>query len=133
MSKEYQRQNQWTLPQAQWNSTIWTIRDYYRFKEAIDNSIGLSAVTSDGQPHGSGMGDPTAKQGMKLASSYESRMVHIIDSCLTLIPAEYRRGVWDNIMWRKRYPDDGHRNTYGHWKQIFVVAVANQICATGEK
>lgn len=133
MPKEYQRQNQWTLPQDQWNATIWIIRGYYRYKETMENSIGLSAVNMDGQPHGSGTGDPTARQGMKVAESYESRMVSIIDSCLNLIPPEYRQGVWSNVMWRTRYPDDGHRNTYGHWKQLFVVSVANQICARGKK
>ena len=133
MSKEYQRKNSLTIPQNQWVATIYTIRDYYRYKEAIENSIGLSAVTSDGQPHGSGTGDPTAQQGMRLASSYESRMVGIIDSCLAMVPQEYRRGVWDNVMWRKPYPSDGHRNTYGHWKQVFVVSVSRKICARGEK
>lgn len=131
--KEYQRQNEWTLPQDQWNATIWTIRGYYRFKENVEGSIGLSAVAQDGQPHGSGTGDPTAKQGMRLSESYEARMISIIDSALALIPAEYRKGVWDSVMWRKKYPDDAHRNTYGHYKQMFVVAVAQKIEKSGQQ
>ena len=39
MSKEYQRKNSLTIPQNQWVATIYTIRDYYRFKEAIDNTM----------------------------------------------------------------------------------------------
>lgn len=131
--KEYQRKNQWTIPADMWMKTIWTIRGYSRYRDEVDGLLGLSAVNSDGQPHTRGPGDPTFRQAAELMENYSYQMIKIIDDSLTLIPVEYRKGVWNNIQYRTKYPDDAARNTYGHWKQVFVVAVAMRIEKTGHQ
>ena len=130
---EYQRKNEWALPKAEWNATIWTIRCYYSYLEESTGMIGLKGVASDGQPHGSGTGDPTFAQAAERIQSWPCIMVTIIDDGLKLIPDEYRKGVWDNIQRRQRYPDDAARNTYGLWKQRFVVYVADRIRKIGHQ
>ena len=40
------------------------------------------------------------------------------------IPEEYQAGVWQNIIYDARYPDDADRHTYGKWKARFVYHVA---------
>ena len=76
--KEYQRKNQWTIPADMWMKTIWTIRGYSRYRDEVYGMLGLSAVASDGQPNGSGTGDPTFRQAAELMENYSYQMIKVI-------------------------------------------------------
>ena len=123
---DYQRQknNKYILPRAVWNQTIWAIRDYYRLKEEADSII-LSSPSPDGAPGKAGPGDPTYAKAVKRERLV--KRVDIIDQSLTKIPQEYRKGVWNNVMYGSRYPADAHRNTYSMWKSRYVFTVAKKM------
>ena len=132
---EYQRKknNPYHLPHALYMQTIYTIRDYSRLRDQLDDRLGLKAVANDGQPHGSGKSDPTAQQAIDMLDSYASAVVGIIDSALMEIPEEYRRGVWNSIQTGERFPDDAHKNTYSRWRSRFIWIVAQNIVTQGKK
>ena len=112
--------------------TIYAIRDYSSLRDQLDDRLGLRAVANDGQPHGSGTGDPTAQQAMELYDSYAAYMVSVIDAAVAEIPEEYRRGVWNNVQSGERFPDDAHRNTYGRWKARFIYRVSQKMVQQGK-
>lgn len=124
----YQRQknNRYILPNAVYNHTIWQIRDYRRLKEALELIPHESPDPPDGMPRASGFtSDPTYE---KVAKMQAIRMVtDAIEDELLKIPAEYRKGVWESIQDRKRFPDDADRSTYGRYKSKYVYCVANRL------
>ena len=125
MAGEYQRQknNQYILPTAVYNHTIWQIRDYRRLKEALADIPQESPESPDGMPRGrGGVGDPVYAKAVKMAAI--RRVVDAIESELKAIPSEYRRGVWESIQERKRFPNDADRSTYGRYKSKYVYSVA---------
>lgn len=98
----YQRKNRkYTLPTAVYNATVWQIRDYYRLKEAFDSAD-----------------DKTIMCNVKT-------VLDGIEDAIERIPQEYRKGVWDNIMFQSAYPLDASRATYGRYKTSFIYDVAN--------
>lgn len=99
-----QRKNKYILPTAVYNHTIWQIRDYRRLKEAL---VILPP-------------DDEAVDGIK-------RITDVIEAGINEVPAEYRRGVWDSIQERKRFPLDADRSTYGRYKAMFVRYVAERL------
>ena len=119
----YQRQknNLYILPKPVYVQTIWQIKGYYLLKERIDDIIN-STPTPDGMPRGSGISDPTAAKAMKITES--ARIVNVIDEEREKIQEEYRTGVWRNIMYGERYPDDADVSTYSRHKGRFVYNVA---------
>ena len=124
--RDYQRKknNTYILPRAVWNQTIWAIRDYYRLKEEADSII-TSSPSSDGSGSHSGPGDPTYAKAVKRERLM--KRVDIIDQSLARIPQEYRKGVWENVMYGSRFPDDAHRVTYSRHKSRFVYIVAEKM------
>ena len=127
----YQRQknNKYILPTAVYNKTIWQIRDYYRLKEARDDII-FQHGAPDGMPHGSGIGDPTFRKAEKLARVAD--ITKAIEDSLEMIPQEYRKGIWNSIMFRAPYPMDADRSTYGRQKARFVYLVAKRLDYIGD-
>ena len=86
------------------------------------NDIILSSPDHDGHPKGNDISDPTAAKAMKISES--ARIVRVIDEEREKIQAEYRTGVWRNIMYGERYPDDADVSTYSRHKGRFVYNVA---------
>lgn len=124
--RDYQRQknNKYILPTPVWNQTLWQIRDYYRLKEKADDLIMQSH--DDNEPvASSAISDPTFRLAVKREKYV--RIIDVIDSEKRKIPKEYQCGVWNNIMYRERFPDDAHRNTYSMWKSRFVFNVAERL------
>ena len=124
--KDYQRQknNKYILPAPVWHQTLWQIRDYYRLKEKADELI-MQSHDEHEPVSNSAISDPTYQTAVK-----RERYVHItdiIDAEKRKIPQEYQAGVWNNVMYRERYPDDAHRNTYSMWKSRFVYGVAERL------
>ena len=100
---EYQRKRgKYILPGTVYMKTIYQIRDYYRLKEKIQDTIDESPDPH--QPHvsGSKKGSPTESKAFKI----------------------YRDGVWASVMFNEPYPQDADRTTYGRHKSRFVFTVA---------
>lgn len=123
----YQRKknNKYILPATVYNRTIWLIRDYYRLKEKEKDIIGLSNISLDGMPKGSITGDQTSKQAVKLT---DIRSITVpVEEELQRIPEEYREGIWENIIYKRAFPMNADRSTYGRYKSKFIYAVAKRV------
>lgn len=124
MPTDYQRKkDKYILPPAVYHQTLWQIRDYYRLKELYDTVAEESPGPSDGMPRGrGGVSDPTFNKAVKMGEA--GRIILAIEGARDMIPEEYRRGVWNSVMFREPFPRDAARGTYGRWKSRFVYGVA---------
>lgn len=120
---EYQRKKgKYILPGTVYMKTVYQIRDYYRLKEKIQDTIDESPDPK--QPHvsGSKKGSPTESKAFKIYN--DSIIVSAIEKAKEEIPEEYRDGVWASVMFNEPYPQDADRTTYGRHKSRFVFTVA---------
>lgn len=124
MSRDYQRtkRNPWILPHNLYRQTLYAIRDYNRIKEEYEYLIMGQPAEMDGQPKGTQTGDPTAAIAAKAERLHNQ--LRAIDDAKKVIPEEYLKGVWDNIMYDQPYPLDAGRATYSRHKSRFVYEVA---------
>lgn len=105
--------------------TLAFIRDHNRKVEEYKSIGETSPPPPDGMPRGSATGNPTQRDGVRRA---ELRVaIDAVNDALTTIPEEYRKGVWDNIVEYKRYPDDAGPRTYRTYKQRFIYHVAHNM------
>lgn len=118
------RKGKYILPIAVFHQVLWQVRDYYRMKAEADAILEESAPPPDGMPHG----DPSPDGVFNKATKRIEMMyyVDLIDSELEKIPAEYRRGVWNNIQYRQAFPNDAGRATYSRYKQYFLYRLAER-------
>lgn len=125
--RDYQRQknNKYLLPPAVYHRTIWTIRDYYRLVAEAEDLLTNSPPPSDGMPKDGAISDPVFQRAQR---RYElKRQARAIDGALVIIPKEYRTGVWSNIQWNKRFPNDAGRATYARYKSKYIYEVASKL------
>ena len=125
--KDYQRKKhtKYILPRAVYHQTVWRIRDYYRLIEEADNLIEAKDTYLDGMLKGNGLTDKTGNTVIKR----EKFMCEagVINDTLKEIPAEYRKGIWNNIQFYQAYPLDADRATYGRCKSKFIYKVAERL------
>lgn len=126
MSRDYQRtrRNQWVLPHNLYRQTLYAIRDYPRLKEEYEYLLQGQSAEIDGQPKGNHIGDPTAVTAVKAEMLHNQ--LKAVDDAKKVIPSEYIKGVWDNIVYGTPYPSDAGRSTYSRWKSRFVYEVAKK-------
>lgn len=124
--KDYQRKKctKYILPRAAYHQTLWRIRDYYRLVEEADNLIESREIDNDGMPKGTSVSDKTFSTVVK-RERFIAEVCNIND-ILKQIPAEYRKGVWNNIQFCQPYPMDADRATYGRYKSEFIYKVAER-------
>ena len=90
--RDYQRKKtKYILPNAVYNKTLWTIRDYHRVKDEVETMIAVGGGNNDGPPIGA-PGDPTYKLAVKYADYVD--IVNAIETAKENIPQEYREGIW---------------------------------------
>lgn len=124
---DYQRQsrkNVYRLPKAAWMGALYLIRNYDTMKKLYDERLeeGYSIATDAPSGKTNRITDPTGMKAQKLSDLADD--IRAIEKAKLVIPAEYMDGVWDSIVYRKRFPDDAHPNTYGNWRARFVYEVA---------
>lgn len=121
--RDYQREknNSWHLPKQLYKQTLCLIRDYPRLKEEYKDVI-EGRHFQEGGGKSSKPGDPTGTLACRIESIHD-RIV-AVEKALTDIPEEYRNGIWKNIAYDTRFPDDADRTTYGRWKARYVWQVA---------
>lgn len=121
--KDYcRRTGKYVLPRAVYLTTLWQIRDYYRMKEEAQAILDESPPPPDGMPKGTTVGDMVFNKAVR-REQYISK-TRAIEETLLIVPKEYRRGVWCNIMRGDPFPLDAHRGTYSEWKSKYIHAVA---------
>lgn len=124
MSDYVPRSGKYKLPGTVYLQTIWTIRDYFRFKSELGETTILHGIDYGGMHSSNSIGDPTYNAAVKRADSRAGKVVAAVEGAIEQIPAEYRRGVWRSVMFREPYPIDADRTTYSRHKQRFVGMVA---------
>ena len=117
--------NKYQLPGTVRMRTLWLIRDYDRMKAEYYSLLENGNGPPDGQPRGSTTGNPTERTGMKRADL--ARNLEAIEQALSTVPEEYRRGVWNNIVYRARYPMDAGQATYRRWRARFLYRTAKNM------
>lgn len=124
MSRDYQRtkRNPWILPHNLYRQTLYAIRDYNRIKEEYEYLIMGQPAEMDGQPKGTQTSDPTAATAAKAERLHNQ--LRAIDDAKKVIPEEFIKGVWDNIVYDSPYPLDAGRATYSRYKSRFIYEVA---------
>ncbi len=123
--REYQKQknNPYKLPHNLYMRMLYLVRDYDRIKSEREDILNASPAL-DGTPH-SGIGNPTESKGIKLAGLKD--YCKAIDEALNFLPAEYRRGVWNNICYQYPYPVDASESTYKRWRCRFIYQLAKNL------
>lgn len=127
--RDYQRikKNKYILPTTVYNKTIWTIRDYYRLKERAEDYLTISSIQNDKEKV-----SPTNKIEDMVANAAIKReefinIVNVIDKSIKSIPMEYQKGIWNNIIAQRPYPQDANKSTYGRYKSKFIFKVAEKL------
>lgn len=116
------QKGKYILPTPVYHVVLWQIRDYYRLKETADSILEESAPPSDGMPHGTPSPDGVLNKAARRLELL--KIVEMIDDEMQEIPQEYRRGVWNNILYRTSFPHDADRSTYGRYKSRMIYRLA---------
>lgn len=94
---------------------LWLIRDYANIKARRDAYDGFSAGEQDGQPRAHN--PHSTVEGQAIHRAALSAQLDAVDKAFEKIPPEYRRGIWEAITERKRYPDTAGLKTWKRWRQ----------------
>ena len=126
MSRDYQRQKntKYLLPSTVYHKTLWTIRDYYRAKETLNALADTSAGIAYDKDKVQTSGNPDTVFNAAIKYGEAKKPVDCIEKARANMPREYRQGVWDNILFGSRFPNNADRSTYGRIKSKFIYDVA---------
>lgn len=124
--KEYTpKRAKYILPGNMYLQTLLYIRDYHHLKVAAEELLLESPPPPDGQPKGSGIGNPVERTAQR--REHNLRIIRTIERARDHIPEEYRAGVWHNLVDRKRFPSDADRTTYARYKSRMVYEIAREL------
>ena len=93
-------------------------------KAQMDDILFMSQAP-DGMPRGSQIGDPTGNKAVQVA--FLNNQIQAIEQALAKVPAEYRKGVFDNVRYGGWFPFDASDRTYRRWKQRFLYFVGKNL------
>lgn len=113
------------LPKPVYYQALYAVRDYDRLRAEYDEILHASAAPPDGQPHGTGSGQPVADKVIQLDVLHDK--LTAIDRALAAIPPEYRRGVLDNVRYGWPYPYIADRGTWTRWRRRFLWLTAKYL------
>lgn len=125
--KDYQPKTKYSIPKEAYNTTLWIIRDYHRFVDIVKfeaNTIKAIEYDKDHIQNNTEI-DITFRAAVKLASCKEK--ISAIETARDKIPQEYRKGVWENVLYHSRYPDDASERTYRTYRSRFIRDVADML------
>lgn len=112
------------LEKWRYYEVLWFIRGYPTYLKERMNLLGLKGVSYGGIRSPS-VGDPTGNQAVQL-SKVEDK-IKAIESALNRVPEEYRKGLLDNIIKGRRYPDYAHTVTWKRWRRRFIYWVSEKM------
>lgn len=125
--REYQpkKDGPYRLPKAVYYQALYAVRDYDRLRREYDDILHASASLSDGQPRGTGIGDPTERKVERLLQLGDR--ITAIERALAMLPEEYRKGVLNSIRYQSPYPYIAGRETWGKQRRRFLFFVAQNL------
>ncbi|MBQ3578737.1 MAG: hypothetical protein IJK59_03530 [Firmicutes bacterium] len=95
---------------------LWLIRDYPHIKARLEELDGYgTGGASDGQPRAHDPKSPVEVLAIKRAAL--SAQLKPIEKAFDEIPEEYRKGLWEAITARRRYPPYATVRTWKKWRQ----------------
>ena len=113
---------EYRLEKAQYMYTRWYIRRYPQLMQQREEILEGSAAPADGQPRGTGISNPTLSKTEQLEDV--NVKLFPITAGLESIPEEYRRGVFEHIVYRRMYPDFAAISTWKRWEQRYIYFVS---------
>jgi DNA-directed RNA polymerase specialized sigma24 family protein len=114
----------YVLPHDLYMSIIFMIRDYDRMKEEAQDMLDETS-TPDGMPRGNSISDTVANKAAKRETLLAK--IKAIEDSLNEVPPEYRKGIIDNIVEHKRYPDIADRWTFTQQKGRMICGIAERL------
>lgn len=123
--RDYQRtkNNPYRLPHELYMRVLYLVRDYARIKAAREDIL-YGTPERSGAPI-RGHGSPTENKALQLYAL--GNECDAVDNAFAVIPKEYRKGVWENIVHRAPYPSDADTETYGRWRRRFLYQIAKNL------
>jgi hypothetical protein len=76
-------------------------------------------------PRGGGNADVVAKKAIRREILLSK--IAAIDAAILEIPPEYRKPIWNNIIFGTPFPVHADRSTYGRNKSKFIACVAERL------
>lgn len=126
--RDYQRKKhtKYIVDRVVYQKTIWVIRDYYRLKDICSSLLEESPDPNFNKVKST---NKIIKQTENIVIKRDKYLIQInvIDNALRSIPEEYRKGIWNNILYNTPYPIYADRSTYGRWKSKFIYQVAKDL------
>lgn len=110
--RDYQlveRKNPYWMEPSLWRKMLFIIKDYPRMKKTYDE-MHLSA---------------NGETKMRLEKMKDT--INAIEKSWNAIPEEYRKGIYNAIVFGMKYPFDADVRTYGRWKARYVHEVADRL------
>ena len=125
--KDYQPKSKYSIPRDAYNTTLWIIRGYHRFVDIVRFEANTMKAIEYDKDHIqiAADADITFKTAVKIASCKEK--ISAIEAARDKIPVEYRKGVWNNVMYHNRYPKDAAERTYRTYRSRFIRDVADML------
>lgn len=120
--RDYQptKSNENWIEHNKYMQTLYFIRSYFEMKEEYNSIIEESSTASG--PKGSMPGDPTATKAARIEKLHDD--IRLIEEALKLVPEDYRKIVWDNVVHRSTYKGYASERTIRAWKGRFIRKVA---------
>ena len=115
-----------SLPHNLYMQVIYLIRDYDRMKAEYESIVDESPQPPDGMPRTPGVSDPTSAKAIRLEEL--GKRIHAVESGIEIVPNEYRKSLWKNIVYRIPY-DTRYTSyrTYGYHKNKMIVTIARNM------
>lgn len=136
MPKKYRvpgKNSKWYLPRYEYMTVVNFCLQYPELKAKMYNISGLRGVNYDGMPHGSGVGDPTARQAEIIAEA--DRKIRIIESNVNRASGELSpwmlkavtddRATYDRLRYQEGMPLT--RNAFGVLRRQIYYLISKEI------
>ena len=112
----------YNLPKAVYWQVYWTIKDYNRLKDERNSlTAGPSAKPIDGMPHDTGA-NPDGVLNQAVRFSELDDKLKAIERARDEIPVEYRKAVWQAMLYDEPFPVYG--TAYGMRRKEMIYKAA---------
>lgn len=112
-----------TLPRPVYSQIEWILRDYDRLKELSQQASAAEEAEDAIVFYAAECMGLTPQSVIDEAAS----KLAAIDRALLVLPEEYRKGVFENMAYKRRLPDEASENTWKKWKRLFVESLAREL------
>lgn len=123
--RDYQRQrkNPYLLPHNVYKQVLYLVKDYDRLRSEQEDILNSAAI-NDGMPRSLDPSDPTQRKAERLDRIADQ--LRAIEGAAVQIPEEYRRGVWNNVLYGMPYPITAGIATWKRWRARYIWHVARR-------